>query len=127
MMLADYSSDERCFEFDLRTRAYSRLKLPAPRTNRAGDSGMAEVRRCPRKGKVLVAKYLLDGDAWFSIGAEKWKLFDGSLTLRHSETWGGLLCRLSLAQGGQCIRTLCYLRRDWLPAPLATTHHTIAP
>jgi len=122
MRLADYSSDEHCFEFDLRTGAYSHLKLPTPRTNRAGYSGMAQLLRCPRRGKVLVAKYLLDGDAWFSIGAEKWKLFDGSLTLRHRETWGGLLCQLSLDQGGQCIRTLCYLRRDWLSAMIDPTY-----
>jgi hypothetical protein len=63
MRLADYSSDEHCFEFDLRSGAYSHLKLPTPRTNRAGYSGMAQLLRCPRKRKVLVAKYLLDGDA----------------------------------------------------------------
>lgn len=63
---------------------------------------------------MLVAKYLLDREAWFSIGAEKWKLFDGSLTLRHSETWGGFLCELSLDQRGQRVRTFRYLRRDWL-------------
>jgi hypothetical protein len=61
MRLADYSSDERCFEFDLRTGAYSHLKLPTPRTNRAGYSGMAQLLRCPRKVKVQVAKYLLEG------------------------------------------------------------------
>lgn len=116
MRLADYSSDEHCFEFDPHTGVYSHLKLPSPRTDRAGHAGMGQLLRSPRAGKVLVAKYLLDGDAWFSIGAEKWKLFDSSLTLQHRETWGGFLCELSLYRGGKRIRKLRYLRRDWLSA-----------
>jgi hypothetical protein len=116
MRLADYSSDEHCFEFDPHTGVYSHLKLPSPRTDRAGYSGMGQLLRSPREGKVLVAKYLLDGDAWFSIGAEKWKLFDSSLTLQHRETCGGFLCELSLYRGGKRIRKLRYLRRDWLSA-----------
>jgi len=116
MLLADYSSDEHCFEFDPHTGVYSHLKLPSPRTDRAGYSGMGQLLRSPREGKVLVAKYLLDGDAWFSIGAEKWKLFDSSLTLQHRETCGGFLCELSLYRGGKRIRKLRYLRRDWLSA-----------
>jgi len=65
---------------------------------------------------VLVAKYLLEGDAWFSVGAEKWKLFDRSLTLEHRQTYGVFLCELSVSRGGQCIRRLRYLRRDWFAA-----------
>ena len=114
MRLADYSSDTHCFEFDPHTGAYSRLKLPMPRTGRAGYSGMAQLLRSPREGTVLVAQYLLEGDAWFSIGAEKWKRFDDALTLKHSETWGGFLCELSLYQDGTCIRKLRYRRRDWV-------------
>ena len=71
---------------------------------------------------MLVAKYLLDGNAWFSIGAQKGKLFDGSLTLNHSETCGGFLCELSLYQAGKCIRKLRYLRRDWLLAIIDPTY-----
>jgi hypothetical protein len=74
---------------------------------------MAQLLRSPGEGKVLVAKYLFSGDAWFSIGAENWRLFDGSLILKHGETFGGLLCEFSLHQDGKCIRTLRYLRRDW--------------
>jgi hypothetical protein len=122
MLLADYSSDEHCFEFDPHTGVYSHLKLPTPRKDRAGCSGMGQLLRSPREGKVLVAKYLLDGDAWFSIGTEKWKLFDSSLTLKHGETCGGFLCELSLYQGGRCIRKLRYLRRDWLSAILDSTY-----
>jgi hypothetical protein len=122
MLLADYSSDEHCFDFDPHTGVYSRRKLPAPRTNCAGYSGMAQLLRSPREGKVLVAKYLLHGDAWFSIAAEKWKLFDGSLTLKHGETCAGLLCELSLYQGGRCIRKLRYLRRDWLMTMIDSTY-----
>ena len=114
MRLADCSSDKCCFEFDPHTGVYSHLKLLTPRTQRAGYSGMAQLLRSPREGTVLVAKYLLDGEAWLSIGVERWKLFDGSLTLRHSETWGGFLCELSLDQRGQRVRTFRYLRRDWL-------------
>lgn len=116
MRLADYSSDEHCFEFDPHTGVYSHLKLPSPRTDRAGYSGMGQLLRSPREGKVLVAKYLLDGDAWFSLGAEKWKLFDSSLTLQHRETCGGFLCELSLYRGDKRIRKLRYLRQDWLSA-----------
>jgi len=116
MRLADYSSDEHCFEFDPRTGVYSRLRLPTSRKDRAGYSGMGQLLRSPREGKVLVAKYLVDGDACFSIGAEKWKLFDGSLALAHRETYGVFLCELSLYQGGQCVRKLRYLRRDWFAA-----------
>lgn len=116
MRLADYSSDEHCFEFDPHTGVYSHLKLPSPRTDRAGYSGMGQLLRSPREGKVLVAKYLLDGDAWFSLGAEKWKLFDSSLTLQHRETCGRFLCELSLYRDGKRIRKLRYLRRDWLSA-----------
>ena len=73
MRLADCSSDKCCFEFDPHTGVYSHLKLLTPRTQRAGYSGMAQLLRSPREGTVLVAKYLLDREAWFSIGAENWK------------------------------------------------------
>ena len=116
MRLADYSSDEHCFEFDPRTGVYSRLRLPTPRKDRAGYSGMGQLLRSPREGKVLVAKYLLDGDACLSIGVEKWKLFDGFLALAHREIYGVFLCELSPYQGGQCVRKLRYLRRDWFAA-----------
>jgi hypothetical protein len=116
MLLADYSSDDHCFEFDAHTGAYSHLKLPTPRKDRAGYSGMAQLLRSLREGKVLIAKYLLDGDARWSIGAEHWKLFDGSVTLTHRETWGVFICELSLHRGGNCIRKLRYLRRDWFAA-----------
>jgi hypothetical protein len=116
MLLADCSSDNHCFEFDPHTGAYSHLRLPTPRKARAGYSGMGQLLRSPREGKVLVAKYLRDGDAWFSIGAEKWKLFDSSLTLTHCEAWGVFLCELVVYRGGQCIRKLRYLRRDWFSA-----------
>jgi len=116
MLLGDYSSDEHCFEFDVHTGVYSHLKLPAPRKGRGGYAGVAQLVRSPREGIVLVAKYLLEGDAWFSVGAEKWKLFDRSLTLEHRQTYGVFLCELSVSRGGQCIRRLRYLRRDWFAA-----------
>jgi hypothetical protein len=65
--------------------------------------------KSPGRGKVLVAKYLFEGDAWFSIGAEKWKLLDGSVTLMHGERFLGLLCELSLHHDGRPIRTFRYL------------------
>jgi hypothetical protein len=114
MRLADYSSDKHCFEFDPHTGACSRLTLPTPREGRGGYSGMGQLLRTPRRETVLVATYLLDGDPWFSIDAEKWKLFDGTLTVRHRERCAGLLCELSLYRGATCIRRLRYLRRDWL-------------
>jgi hypothetical protein len=122
MLLTDYSSDEHCFEFDPHTGVYSHLKCSTPRKDRAGYSGVGQLLRSPREGTVLVAKYLLDGDAWFSIGAEKWKLFESSLSLSHGETCGGFLCELSLYRGGTCIRTLRYLRRDWLSAIIDPTY-----
>ena len=122
MRLADYSSDKHCFEFDPHTGRYSRLKLATPRMDRAGYSGMAQLLCSPREGKVLVAQYLLDGDAWFSIGAEKWKRFDDALTLKHGETCGGLLCELSVHQGATCLRKLRYRRRDWLALIIDPTY-----
>lgn len=116
MRLADYSSDEHCFEFDPHTGRYSRLKLPRRRESRAGYSGMGQLLRSPREGTVFLAKYLRDGDAWFSIGAETWRLFDPSLTLEHRERWGVFLCELSVYRGDQRVRRFRYLRRDWLAA-----------
>ena len=122
MLLADYSSDQHGFEFDPRTGVYAHLKLPTPRKDRAGYSGVGQLLRSFREGKVLVAQYVLDGDAWLSIGAERWKLFEGSLTLKHSERWGILLCELSVHQGGQCVRRLRYLRRDWFLTIIDSTY-----
>jgi hypothetical protein len=113
MLLADYSSDDRCFDFDPGTGGYSRLELPVPRTSRAGYSGQAQLLRSPAEGKVLVAKYLFAGDPWLSIGADRWKFLEGSVIARHRETLGGFLCELSLHERGSCIRTFRYYRRDW--------------
>lgn len=113
MRLADYSSSDRCFELDPYTGAYSHLKLPTGRTGRAGYSGVGQLLRSPREGKVLVATYLLDGDPWLSIGPEHWKRFDASLTVKHHETWGPFVCELSLHRDGNCVRKLRYVRRDW--------------
>ena len=76
MRLADCSSRRYCFELDPHTGVYSRLKLPTPRSERRGYSGIGQLLRSPREGKVLFAEYVLEGEAWFSIGAERWKRFD---------------------------------------------------
>ena len=122
MRLADGSSERSCFELDPRTGVYSRLKLPTPRSERRGYSGMGQLLRSPREGKVLFAEYVLDGEAWFSIGAERWKRFDRALTLTHRETCGGVLCQLGVYRDGTCLRTFTYLRRDWLAAMLDPTY-----
>ncbi len=113
MLLADYSSQGYCFEFDPDTGAYSRIKPSLPRKDRANFSGTAQLLRSLGEGKVLVAQYLSSGEAWFSIGAEKWKLFDETVSVQHKEAWGGFLCELSLHKDGKCIKKLRYLRRDW--------------
>lgn len=118
MLLGDYSSLHRCFELDPTTGAYSHLTLEAPRTSRGECSGMAQLLRSPREGKVLVAQYLEAGVAWLSIGAERWKLFDESISVKHKESWGIFLCELSLHQGGTCIRKFRYFRQDWFLALL---------
>jgi hypothetical protein len=75
---------------------------------------MAQLLRSPgEEGKVLVAKYVLSGDVWFSIGSDKWRLFDEALVRKHIETIGVFLCELSLHRDGTCIRKFRYLRRDW--------------
>jgi len=122
MLLADYSSDHRCFEFDPKTGAFSRRKLEAPRKGLMGYSGNAQLLRSPREGTVLVAQYLLSGEPWFSIGAEKWRLFAETLVLKHRETFGFLLCELTLHQDGRCIRTYRYFRRDWLALVIDPTY-----
>jgi hypothetical protein len=86
ILLSDYSSQDRYFEFDPDAGAYSHIKLPVRRKDRAGYSGVAQLLHSPGEGKVLVAQYLWAGDAWFSIGAERWRLFDESFgceTYRH--------------------------------------------
>jgi len=116
MLLADYTyhvSGARCFEFDPKTGAYSHFKLSASGENRASYSGVRQLLRSPGEGRVLVAKYLFEGDAWFSIGAEKWKLLDGSVTLTHGERFLGFLCELALHQAGRLVRRFRYLRNDW--------------
>ena len=113
MLLGDYNTANGYFEFDPETGVYSRHKLEAPRTSLLGYSGNAQLLRSPGKGKVLFAQYLLSGEPWFSVGAEKWRLFDESLVLKHRETCGFLICELSLHQDGRCIRTYRYFRRDW--------------
>lgn len=122
MLLGDYSSDNRYFEFDPETGAYSRHKLEASRKGRMRYTGNAQLLRSPGEGKVLIAQYLFFGEPWFSIGAGKWRLFDESLVLEHRETHGGLICELTLHQGGRCIRTFRYFRKDWLALILDPTY-----
>ncbi len=113
MLLADYTSENRCFEFDPDTGIYSHLKRSVPRKDLVGYSGIAQLLCSPGEGKVLVAEYISSGDAWFSIGAKKWRLYDESAVLKHRETLYCFLCELSLHQDGKCIRKFRYLRRDW--------------
>ena len=71
---------------------------------------------------MLVAQYFSSGDAWLSIGSEKLKLFDESISVKHNETCGVFLCELSLHKDGKCIKKLRYLRRDWLLAIIDSTY-----
>ena len=116
--LGDCSSDRRYFEFDPDTGAWSHLL----RMDRAGRSGIGQLLRSPGEGKVFVAKYLWRDDAWFTIGTEKWRLFDESLTLEHRETRGGFICEFTVHQGGACLRRLRYWRKDWLLMILDPTY-----
>ena len=122
MLLADYSSVwQKCyFEFDPETGAYSHHKLTAPGKDGARYSGVGQVLHSPEEGKVLVAKYLWSADAWFSIGAEKWRLFDESLDLRHTDTW--CRCEFSIHRDGKCIRKFRYRRRDWFALMIDSTY-----
>jgi hypothetical protein len=120
LLLADYSSQDHCFEFDPDTGAYSRIKLPERRNDRSGYSGVAQLLNSPEEGKVLVAKYLWSEDAWFSIGVEKWKLFDESLVLRHTDTM--FRCEFSVYRDGKCIRKFRYRRRDWFMLMIDPTY-----
>lgn len=113
MKLADYTSDTHYFEFDPNSGAYSRLKLSAPRKDCGSFSGMGQLLCSPKEGSVLVGSYVADAEAWVSIGAEKWKLFDDQLVIKHDEAWGGIICVLSIFSGDQCIKKFDYFRRDW--------------
>lgn len=126
MLLADYSSHNHCFEFDPDTGICSHIKLSASRKDCIGYSGMAQLLRSLREGKVLVAQYVSSGDAWLSIGSEKWKLFDESIAVKHNEMWGVFLCELSLHKDGKCIKKLRYLRRDWFLAIIDSTYDQLA-
>ena len=77
---------------------------------------MGQILRSIKEGKVLVAKYLFEAEPWFSVGAERWRLFDASLVLNHREICGGILCELSLHRDGKCIKNFRYFRRDWFAA-----------
>jgi hypothetical protein len=120
ILLSDYSSQDRYFEFDPDTGAYSHIKLPARRKYRAGYSGVAQLLHSPGEGKVLVAQYLWAGDAWFSIGAERWRLFDESLVVKHTDTL--FRCEFSIHQDGKCVRTFRYRRRDWFMVIIDPTY-----
>ena len=122
MRLADYSSvwRKRCFEFDPDTGAYSGVELPEGRNYRPAYSGVGQVLHSPAEGKVLVAKYLWSGDAWFSIGAEKWRLFDESLVLKHTDT--SFRCELSIHRDGACVKRFRYRRRDWFTSIIDPTY-----
>jgi hypothetical protein len=122
MLLTDYSSvrEKRYFELDPETGGYSRIELPESRQDSARHCGVGQVLHSPAEGKVLVAKYLWRGEPWFSIGAEKWRLFDTSIVVRHSDT--PFRCELSIHRDGQCIRRFCYRRRDWLAVFLDPTY-----
>jgi hypothetical protein len=120
MLVADYSSEGHYFEFDPDTGDYSRIKLPERRKDRAGYSGVAQLLNSPKEGKVLVAKYLWSEDAWFSIGAEKWRLFDQSLVLRHTDTL--FRCEFSIHRDGKRIRKFRYRRRDWFALMIDPTY-----
>jgi hypothetical protein len=111
MLLADYSSEDHCFEIDPDTAAYSHIKLTERRKNRAGYSGIAQLLHSTKEGKVLVAQYVWSGEAWFSIGAERWKLFDESVVVKHADTV--FRCELSIYRDGTCVRRFRYRRRDW--------------
>ena len=113
MRLIAYGTQDRCFEFDPQSGAYSHLELPEVRKGLAGYSGAGQLLRSLGEGTVFVAKYRLADDGWFSIGAEKWALFDESLVIRHDERWIGLVCELSVHRDGRCIRKFRYWRRDW--------------
>jgi len=114
MKLADYTSDNYCFEFDLNSGKYTRLKLSSHRKDCGNFSGMGQILRSPRDGKVFVASYVYDGDTWVAIGKEKWRLFDQYHVIKHEETWNGFLCVLSILKDDQCVKKFTYFRRDWM-------------
>jgi hypothetical protein len=122
MLLGDYDSGLRYFEFDPETGVYSHHKLEAPRKSWEGYSGNAQLLRSPREGRVLVAQFVLSGEPWFSIGAQKWRLFDPSAVVKHRETFGFLICELTVHQDGRCIRTFRYFRRDWFALIIDPTY-----
>ncbi|WP_164932013.1 hypothetical protein [Janthinobacterium sp. 17J80-10] len=113
MKLADYTSDDRYFDFDPNSGHFSRVKLSSPRKDCSNFSGMAQLLRSPREGSVLVASYVANEEAWISIGVEKWKLFDESLVIKHRETWGGFICELSIFKEDRCTKKFTYFRIDW--------------
>lgn len=112
MKLADYASDNFYFEFDPDSGVYSRLKLSLPRKDCNNFSGMGQLLRSPREGLILVASYVVNDEAWISIGVEKWKFFDESINIKHEVTWGGIICDLTILRGDRCIKKFTYFRQD---------------
>ena len=112
MKLADYVHRDRFFEFDPETGLFESIRLAAPRTDRKGYCGIAQRLRV-RRQNILVATYCQDGNAWLSIGAQRWPLYSPDLEMTHEESYWGFTCRFSIRQRGKLLACFEYPRQDW--------------
>ena len=113
MKLADYGHSDRFFEFDPETGLFESVRLAASRTDCKGYCGIAQRLRV-RRQNILVATYCQDGNAWLSIGAQRWPLYSPDLEMTHEESHWGFTCRFSIRRKNELLICFEYPRQDRL-------------
>src|SRR6185503_15689229 len=121
MKLADYGHQDRFFEFDPETSLFESVRLAAPRTDREGYCGIAQILRV-RRQNILVATYCQDGQAWLSIGARRWPLYAPDLEMTHEESYWGFSCRFSIRRKDELLFRFEYPRQDRLLMIINSTY-----
>jgi hypothetical protein len=121
MKLADYMHEDRFFEFDPETGLFESVRLAAPRTDRIGYCGVAQLLRVKRQN-ILVATYCQDNQAWLSIGAQRWPLYAPDLDMTHEESYWGFTCRFSIRRKNELLICFEYTRQDRLLLVIDSTY-----
>jgi hypothetical protein len=119
--LADYVHDDRFFEFDPETGRFESVRLAAPIADCKGCCGMAQLLRVKRQD-ILVATYCQDGQAWLSIGAQRWPLHAPDLEMKHEEIYWGFTCRFSIRRADELLFRFEYPRQDRLLLIIDSTY-----
>lgn len=120
MRLADYACQDRVFEFEPVTGRFEPVKLAVPRAGRQGYCGIARLLKLKGR-RVLVATYCQEGDAWLSVGAQRWPLYAPDLEMTHEESRWGFTCRFTIRRGAEVLISFEYPRQGRLLAIIDST------